>query len=71
MRESNTVSEKVDQHDKTVDELTARIGTLEAELNRHERHARSFNARFMGLGETRGENCVQLIDDILRQKFGN
>ena len=70
MRDSNTVSEKVDQHDKTVDELTARIGTLEAELNRHERHARSFNARFMGLGETRGENCMQLIDDILRQKFG-
>ena len=44
---------------------------IEEEVNRNERLSRSSNARFLGVAETRSENCLAIVEDILRLKFWN
>ena len=58
------------QHDGKINILLNRIHTLEEKVNRNKRLSRSFNARFLGVAETRGENCLAIVEDILRLKFG-
>ena len=59
---------KVTQHEGEINILN-RIHTLEEEVNGNERLSRSFNARFLGVAETRGDNCLAIVEDILRLKF--
>ena len=49
--------------------MSSSLNTLNAKISRSERHSRSFNVRFLGVPEQKGENCVKLADKLLLDKF--
>ena len=48
---------------------TASIAKLEDRLNHAERHSRGFNIRVLGAREVVGEDCVNIVENILKEKF--
>ena len=66
-----------DALEKTVEglksDLSAIKGQLErqqADINKQERFSRRNNFRLVGLEETKGENCTDLVRKVLMERFG-
>ena len=64
-------------HEKQMKDMKAEINLLQEKLdklgldiNKNERFARRNNFRLVGVPKQEGENCMEIVADMLRDKFG-
>ena len=49
--------------------MSSTLRSLNAKINRSERHSHSFNVLFFGVPEQDGENCMKLTEKLLLAKI--
>ena len=66
------LEERIDRMDKVCKDLQERVGSQDREVNKAERFSRRNNFRIIGIAEPKedaSEDCVKLVEDILKSKF--
>ena len=57
------------KHESEMAELKNSMSTLKTENNSLGRYTRSFNLRFLGIPETKGENCREVLHKLLKDNL--
>ena len=60
---------QLQQRESQLDSALYTISSMTSDLNSLERYTRSFNCRILGLPENEGENCIDSVRQILKDKF--
>nr|XP_006823166.1 PREDICTED: uncharacterized protein LOC102803427 [Saccoglossus kowalevskii] len=64
------VEGRLGEFDRKIKELEAKTRENEEEALRLARYSRAFNLRFGGFQIQQGENCMEIIADLLKEKLG-
>ena len=60
---------QLQQREAQLDSASYTISSMTSDLNSLERYTRLFNFRILGLPESKGENCIDSVRQILKDKF--
>nr|XP_006816356.1 PREDICTED: E3 ubiquitin-protein ligase BRE1-like [Saccoglossus kowalevskii] len=64
------VDGRLEQAEKQIEELESKLKESEEESLRITRYSRSFNLRFGGIETSTGENCIETLINLLKDKLG-